>query len=503
MTGTAEEWSEQKYFATLFLFYFIAHGGILFIPNAIYWDDWILYQANPKIILDIFQQTGSIFNLSGYTHNFFLSIGPWFYKILTFILMFGAGVSLDKILRKHDFFTPEARFLIVLFFLVLPFYWARVGLVNMVSTISYFLFFFAWTLMDCYRVLALFLFLLSFNANSLLVFYILPFLDYYYRLVGERISIKSLIIFSVHKFDFLLLPFIFFIFKIFFYTPSGLYEGYNEQYNFLGVFNTIKLMFLDLASFFLKLTVLDSHFITFLLVLALFFGILIFFSSFSEKRTWRNPSIILAMGSFAFVFGGLPYWLLGYTPSLLEWTSRHSILLPLGSSLILLAFLGMINIKLRPVLLSVILTFSIISNLDTYKDFYFDWRKQVALIGLMAENELIRNADLVVFDDGAYSLNAINRTYRSYEWNGLLKNSFGDESRYGINQRELKDFKSSRKSDHVNGKYHNYADFDTSHSLETVLVKISTSAGRFESLRNDEPLVSVDVIKLPQTVLKE
>lgn len=496
MTDAIRCWSKQKYFAMLFLFYLIAHGGILLIPNAIYWDDWTLYQVNPEIILDTFHQAGSMFNLTSYIHNSFLAVGPWFYKILTFILMFGAGVSLDRILKKHESLGPEARFLIVLFFLVLPFYWARVALIDIVYTISYFLFFFAWVIMDRHRFLALFLFFLSFSANSLLVFYALPFLDYYYRSVNGRFSLKSLISFSAHKIDFFLLPFIFFTIKIFLYPPNGLYEGYNEQYNFLSLFKSPVLMILDWMR-------LEVAILAFLFLTIFAYGIVSLLFNLSGNMAKRSALILFLLGFVAFVLAGFPYWILGYVPTFSEWTSRHQLLLPLGCSLLLLAFLAAINIHLRPVLLSIILSLSMILNLGTYKDFYFDWQKQKALITLMAENQLIRNADLVVFDDRARSLNAINRTYRNYEWNGLLANSFDDETRFGINKIERDRFIQGNffKGYFSEGEKYRNGDFDPTKDLETVMVSIQPDGTRIQWLLGKEALLKIDVIKLPITVI--
>ena len=221
----------KKKYGLFFVFYLVAHGGILLIPNAIYWDDWTLYQVEPEVIMDTFRQAGSMFNITGYTHVLFLSIGPWFYKVITFVLMFGSGVALDRIIKKYESVSIETRFLIVLFFLVLPFYWARVALIDIIYTISYFLFFVAWVLMSRSRALALILFFLSFNTNSLLVFYTLPFVDLYYRSYSSNIGIKTFLVFCRKNFDYFIVPFVFFFIKIEYFPPSGVYEGYNEQYS--------------------------------------------------------------------------------------------------------------------------------------------------------------------------------------------------------------------------------------------------------------------------------
>ena len=39
-------WSYKKEIAYLLLFYTLCHGGILFITNAIFWDDWTLFEVD-------------------------------------------------------------------------------------------------------------------------------------------------------------------------------------------------------------------------------------------------------------------------------------------------------------------------------------------------------------------------------------------------------------------------------------------------------------------------
>ena len=98
MSTPLNHWSTIKYFMALFLIYTAAHGGILLIPNAIYWDDWTLYRVADDVILDTFRQAGTMFNLVGHLHNILLGVGLWVYKAMTFVLMFLAGVALNRIL---------------------------------------------------------------------------------------------------------------------------------------------------------------------------------------------------------------------------------------------------------------------------------------------------------------------------------------------------------------------------------------------------------------------
>ena len=75
-------------FKLLAFFYLVSRGGILLVPNAIFWDDWALYRSSSHDILETYAEMGSILNFWGYLHLGLLSTGPWIYKILTFVLMY-------------------------------------------------------------------------------------------------------------------------------------------------------------------------------------------------------------------------------------------------------------------------------------------------------------------------------------------------------------------------------------------------------------------------------
>ncbi|MEI7612350.1 MAG: hypothetical protein WCK63_05540 [Betaproteobacteria bacterium] len=407
--------------------YLISAGGILLIPNAIYWDDWILYRANPSTLLETFRQAGSMFNLAGYLHIALLEVGPWLYKVLTFALMFASGLSVNLIVKRHTSVSTEARFYLVLLFLVLPFNIARVALIDFPYTLFYFLFFLAWLLMDRFRVIALGLFFLSFNTNSLLVFYALPILDMFYR-GGHLSDFRQALRFCVHRIDFMLLPFTFFFIKIFFFAPSGMYEGYNQSYSlinlvYLPVFQLYDLVKTDVS-----------------VGLALFFSLLSFFllKNRTEAAIKKNktPREMLVLGLVACLIGALPYWVVGLLPTFGGWSSRHQLLLPLGGALVIASIYSFGQFAGRAVYISTIIGISLAMNVSAYSALFGDWQKQKQLIRLFAESQEIKRAGLVLIEDKTEGINALNRKYRLYEWNGLLEVAFGRQTHFAIQPSE-------------------------------------------------------------------
>lgn len=446
-----------KYYLSLFFLYFIANGGILFIPNAIYWDDWVLYRTPPAIIMDTFSQLGSMFNFFGYLHVSLLTIGPWIYKVLTFILMIGSAFLLDSRINRYKSINDETRFFIVLLFLVLPFNIARVVLIDFPYTLCYFLFFLAWTLMSRSRILAIIIFFFSFNTNSLLVFYAIPFIDMLY--INKDIDIsdkwlgltqKRIIDIFKKNIDYISLPFVFFSIKVFLFKPYGLYAGYNESYSLK---NIIKCPIFQAEDF--LITIYQSlSLLTCLTTVLLIAAVYLFFNLLLKSRVTPisrpQDSQLLKLGVVVLIFGLIPYWILGITPSFNEWSSRHQLLMPLGGALFLVGIASFS--KKNFLILSSIVGISLSVNLFNFTNLFIDWQKQQQLIQLFSITQEVKNANLIVIDDKTTNFNAIARKIRFYEWNGLLENAFGDESRFGISRLDFVD------SESFNNNFKNYFD---------------------------------------------
>ena len=404
------------------------------MPNAIFWDDWTLYGVKSADILDTFHQAGSMFNLAAYTHISMIYLGVWSYKFFTFFLMFGAAILLDTILKNLKFLSVDGRICIVLMFMVLPLNWARVAMIDFIYTLCYFLFFLAWALMSKKRILALFFFFLSFNTNSTLVFYILPMLFHYFTNYSGGNLFFYTNRFFLKNLEFIFLPFVYFFIKTTFYSPHGLFANYNNVFNFdLARLHSFAVY--QIAEF---MRYFQTHFVgtvvlLFILVGSLFLTFAILkFRFFNKPANYKLSFVAILLGTFASLCAVIPYWVVGHIPTFGEWTSRHQLLMPLGASVLFFSVFLLLHHKVRVIALSLILSISIVTNIKTYKDFYFDWQKQVSLIMLFSNSEEIRNSQIIVFKDHTLSDNAIERTFRSYEWNGILATSFGDEKRLGL-----------------------------------------------------------------------
>lgn len=473
-----EKYSLNRSIVLWGILYFIAHAGIFLIPNAIFWDDWLIYRTDSSVILENFSQAGSMFNQGGYQHVAMLAVGPWLYRILTFVFMFASGLLLNSILRRYSAISAETRFLIVLLFLILPFNTARVTLITFPGTLRYFIFFAGWALIDRNRILALALFFVSFSVNSLLVLYALPVLDMFYR-SGNLSSVKSVVQFCMRRMDFILLPFIFFFIKVYFYKPYGTYAGYNESYSLANLITAPQVQIqqtIDMVMYFLNelMALHASAVITFLL-----WVLLSFFSFFLLKNaSWNPPSTkriswgIFVLGICAVFLASFPYWILDLVPSYYEWRARHQLLLPLGSALTIVGALLIFH-QYNRILLSIIVGGSLAYNISSYVDVFADWQKQSQLIELFAKNSDIEGAGLVVVRDNAAQLNAFIRTYRFYEWNGIMENAFGNEKRFCIEGRVDLDKYLAGGFDRSFTRQYKAGDYRKDSGLPSVMVEIN------------------------------
>lgn len=431
------------------LFYLLMHGGILLAPQAVFWDDWLLYRTAHEMIAETFRDASAVAPIA-WLHYALLAAGMWSYKVLTLALWFGSGLLLNRILERTGLLPAGARLALVLLFLVLPFNAARVAAINFPYTLCVFLFFLAWALMDRWRIVALLLFAASFVTPSLLVFYALPVLDMAWR--GGYLSRWSAPFrFLLQRLDFVLLPLVFYGWRMLTFRPGGTYTGYNSNYAFANVPNAWNAQRLDAMQLPQRMDVL---LVAVLLPLA-WLLLARLGPQLREDARVRPRRVLswLALGVLAFVLGGFPYWILGYVPTFMEWPSRHQLLLPLGTATVLIALAWLLPPRARTAALALVIAASLSLGVTNAYEFRVDAQKQRRLVELLARDPAVARASLIVFDDRTGWLNAIDRNYRFYEWNGILEEAFGDEKRFGVGVAEAGEYLAGRYDTFIKAQY--------------------------------------------------
>ena len=453
-----------KDYILIFILYSFSFGLIL-LNQGIFWDGWVLYNQNPNDILNMFKETGFFLHWPAYLYNFLLSInqGIFLIRLLIFVTYLFTAFFLNYILSKIRIIDSLSRLFIVLIFALFNINSARIAIILLPYAICNFLFFFGFYLIVkfffrkiiLYRILSLFCFFISFSTNSFLFFYIIPFIYIFYikkdQIIPNKISFKNFL-FSLKKaykyLDFILIPFIFFIIKIRLFEPYGLYGDYNnislKDLNinyFIKAFNTsflqvFKTDYIRLINYPFLIIIISV--IIFLIIKKLYRSDIINFN----KKNINHDLFLAGFGLFAFFAGVFPYIAVGKTPNLLDWNSRHQLLVPLGAGFILyyilkIFFRGIgLRTSIKIFFYTILITIFLCANIFIYLDYQRDWFKQLSLIENFKISKFIKNNNNFLFTDNTKDLNAIERSYRFYEWSGIMKQAFKDESRFGVNVNE-------------------------------------------------------------------
>ncbi len=399
----------KKEYKIILFIYLLSHGLILLISNAIYWDDWIIYNVDKETIFQNFHESAVFVPFVSYLHSYVLPIGPWFYRLLTLISYLFISYLFNKILLSLKFLDKENRFIIILFFTVLPFNIARVALIDFPYTICLTLFFIAWRYKNI-RYISLPLFFISFTTNSLPFLYSIVVLHIYYESLNnfkKRFSLKILL----SKIDYLLLPVIFFIIKYSYFIPYGSYINYNNDFSLHNLFFNPIIQFLNSGYFLINL---EFNIFLFLILAYIISKIL---PNYNKKYNLKfTTKQVFVFGILTTILVLFPYWIVGHTPTFVDWNSRHQLLMPFGMSFIFFSIYCFLNFQKW--FLVFVVTISISININFYFDLFKDWNKQMELKSIF-ENRVEEYSDkIIIIKD--YTDNAFDRTFRYYEWNGLL-----------------------------------------------------------------------------------
>lgn len=449
--------------------YIISHSLIFLISNAIYWDDWTLIDKEESI-KNIFKMTGN--PMAAYLHIYLLKIGPFSYRLITFLSYLISGLFLHKILLNNESIDPFYRKTITILFLILPFNSARTSLILIPYAICYLSFFIGWFFIKRNIFLSSLFLFYSFNVNSFLVFSLIPFIETIFSINKNKINKKLFFKVIPRNIYILLLPIIFWIIRIIFFKPYGIMEGY-KSIDF-GIKNLIKYIYYQFID--LKLAVIPLE----IFLIAILFSLLTYTylsKFFSYRKKNKNSEFKIFFFSLLAIFcAGYPYWTSRYTPTIFEWSSRHQLLFPLGFAIMISFFINIFPRKYGLFILSFIITLSITFNNFIYLEFARDWNKQKNFIDLIRNEEEIKKADLIYIKDLTESKNAIKRYYRDYEWNGIFKKAFGNYDKINVNLNEMNlDIKIANYLDIVNsgcGEYFNLEDFKYKDELKVIMIEI-------------------------------
>jgi hypothetical protein len=156
-----------------------------------------------------------------------------------------------------------------------------------------------------------------------------------------------------------------------------------------------------------------------------------------DQEQWKTnvlfslSCLFLSFGAAAYIASGrlvdISEWMLNFVPRASDWESRHQLLLGLGISLLVSTLLMTINRNQRARVFVGFIALCVVLNFSMMQGYYFDALKQKEFVSLLSKVEGISAWEKVVVADEAGIYNARNRGVRSYEWEQMIVKAGGNE----------------------------------------------------------------------------
>lgn len=474
------------FFASLF---FWSGYFIIIFNDYIYWDSWV---GNPAITAI---ESGRPWLAPIWAT---ISSSPKYIALARFFNCLSynlTGIFLYFILRKVKLFSEGEDQLITLAFLLVP-----IGCANLIFDYGYYMhtlflftlasFFLVVSYESKYRLFLVFLsavlFFLSFTTNSLLVFYCIPYAFICWKsfLFSDRWRNRIFNLFVTNAI-FFLLPFMFFLLINLFFKPYGAYLNYNSI-RIDSILQAFKETF-GFDNFFNSLiepiqTSFNNFGTTWYLSAPLFLGIFTYLNSRItpfKNRSFLRDLLFVSVGILLITLATIPYFTVGNSPNQYDWNSRNQLLVPFGFALIfvftILQTTSLLNNNHHLKILIFSLTFASFINQNIYRmtAYLLDGLKQASLAYHLKNNVDIKPARTILFFDRMPEYNAQDRWYRFYEYTGILKSIYGDETRFAsASSHQIKQLRNALAKEYLYSSRFNTRDYiesnDHYYSVEIV-----------------------------------
>lgn len=436
-------------------FAFLAHGMLL-LNDGIYWDDWLLFphlQSHDWPAIDALVHEAGMTPLNAaFLHIFAYAPGGVFsFKLTVFILILCIA-SLVYLIALEAGAGRLAAIGIATLQMAFPGFQDWVLLATAASVFDFALFLLATFMLVraeaaaprarlALRVAAIVAFVLSFGFNSLLPLYfgsLLLLLIVSMRSASVRDLMRSRWLYAAIL---ILLPVAYFEVSRRVYAPSGLYGGvYAISTNPAAVITSFR--------HFVRNGILEQVQQSVLVLLrpwtwlltAAFLAILIVARNriqSAPRPATRNALLGIVLGIATLGLGMLPYALVGKSPAVHGWDSRHDLLLGLPLAILIVSLVAIVLPSGRRALLGFGLVGLVVigftgAGIQDYAAIQARWATDQAVMTELAS----------ATDDSAYSVYWVHDNapgpedfYRFYEWSGMLGHVYGDESRIGLDVR--------------------------------------------------------------------
>ena len=223
----------------LAVIYTAAHLMLCLISGQ-WWDDWCYWINGPEQLVSLYSASG--IPMQAYYIMSVMWLPNWGYRIVVFVLFLLVALIFYEILRKTDVFSEDDAFFIAAVAMTVPVNDARTVLNCYAYTFEIFLFMCGFLLATkiklfsgakkyLIRVISLILLAGSYTMESLLVFTGIIWFYFLYDVAKNNKNekaVRKVLLFIRSYWDYLVLPFAFFVLKRIFFKPYGAYAEYNQ-----------------------------------------------------------------------------------------------------------------------------------------------------------------------------------------------------------------------------------------------------------------------------------
>jgi|GEM_PF-3022007 hypothetical protein len=404
----------------------ITHFPLLLMDGT-YWDDWVLKQfileRNFGGHFDLWNELG----LPGYAVLYWVigSLGPnpvIAHNVLTFILLIISALLVYAIGRKMQLSEFEAMIIAI----TASVYTALET--TFVFNVTVYLLMLTLFLGGVYvalqkgaamRVVALVLFTLSFQHNSLLVFY-------GGFLLLKLLQEKHVVRFVKRNIDFLLLPIIFWFAKETLTDSVAYYNRFNPAWSNVqaGTLGFLSKGVMEQGRDILRFV--SAHLIAWGGVMAI--GVTLVWKKYTGVPHSKRATIILILfGLAVFICAIAPYVLVSKGPRAHGYTTRHALLIAIPIGILIVGSLRILLQKewgkwITSILLSTALTGSVIAHWTVYIRWQERWIKDYSLITYFEDHPELKKIGTYILDD---QFPVTSETYRYYEWSAMVRQAWG------------------------------------------------------------------------------
>lgn len=464
-----------KYSLVTIVLLYILSNMFMFLNNGWYWDDWCLssYEGmksiNTQLGVPIMVPINAwLFNMANHQAQFF--------HIVTGIVEIFGIVIFYKCLSLLEI-RGNNRSLFTLLFAMVPYNSAKITIACFGYSIG-FLFFLSAILLFIVitrknnlliRLLSLILFFCSYfllPSTLVLALAFFLFLAWFYQKRYPEFTIsyfKVTLARLLSWVDFIILPFIYWIFKSIFIKPIGNYaaDGYREFSASSVLLTPIKLIlafiqnFIGLGTVTNSLNLSNVYAILFLALL-----LLLFFLFYRYKIEQLNDGRwILYIGLYFFFAGSFAYTMVGLPPLFDGYNSRHQILMKLGSAIILFYLVSLIKIDTaRKLIFLAIISLFIVATISRQLQYQKSWFKQLALEKAFVKEKLLIEGTNFVITDNTIDYNEYDINYAFYCYTGILRKSFGTQTRFAIDSKALIEFPKNNPQGFIDHAFYHMKD---------------------------------------------